>query len=37
MLKTKVRPEVGELSPNRRTCGEFTQFCFNLIEKFTNT
>jgi len=27
MLKTKIRPEVGELTPNRTTRGEFTQFC----------
>jgi len=27
MLKTKIRPKVGEFIPNRATCGEFTQFC----------
>jgi len=27
MLKTKIRPEVGEHTPKRITCDEFTQFC----------
>jgi hypothetical protein len=29
-VETKVRPEVRELTPNRTTCGEFTQIYFNI-------